>query len=55
MTGLATYDQIILNQLAGPAATGGYAFAYRFGMSMVILFTAFSSAWIPDFLDWSFS
>lgn len=51
MTGLATYDQIILNQLAGPAATGSYAFAYRFGMSMVILSTAFSSAWIPDFLD----
>jgi O-antigen/teichoic acid export membrane protein len=51
MAGLATYDQIILNQLVGPDAAGTYAFAYRFGMSMVILSTAFSSAWIPEFLD----
>jgi O-antigen/teichoic acid export membrane protein len=51
MTGLATYNQVIVNQLLGAQATGIYSFGYRFGMAMLILSTAFSSAWIPDFLE----
>jgi O-antigen/teichoic acid export membrane protein len=53
MTGLATSDQLVVNQLLGPDAAGRYAFAYRFGMAMMVLATAFSSAWLPDFLELS--
>ena len=48
---LNTIDQVIINQLSGPTAAGIYAFAYRFGMAMVILSSAFSAIWMPTFLD----
>ena len=51
MWALTGYDQIVINQLLGTHATGVYAFGYRFGMSMIIVSTAFSAAWMPEFLD----
>jgi O-antigen/teichoic acid export membrane protein len=48
---LNTYDQVIINQLLGVSSAGAYAFAYRFGMAMVILSAAFSALWMPTYLD----
>jgi O-antigen/teichoic acid export membrane protein len=42
-----------VNHLRGAADAGLYAFAYRFGMSMMVLSSAFSSAWLPEFLELS--
>lgn len=47
MTGLALFDQIVLQQLAGPEITGTYAYAYRFGMAMYLLVFAISVSWGP--------
>ncbi len=51
MAGLATYDQIVINQVLGASATGLYAYAYRFGMSMSLVATGFQSAWVPLMLE----
>lgn len=51
MTSLSTYDQVIIAQVLGPYETGIYAFAYRFGMSMMVISIAFSSAWNPTLFD----
>lgn len=47
MTGLALFDQVVLQQLLGSEATGTYAFAYRFGMAMYLFVFAFGAAWGP--------
>lgn len=47
MLGLTSLDQIVINQLLGPAATGLYAYAYRFGMAMSLVAFALSAAWSP--------
>jgi O-antigen/teichoic acid export membrane protein len=47
MTGLALFDQVVLQQLLGSQATGTYAFAYRFGMAMSLLVFGVAVAWSP--------
>jgi O-antigen/teichoic acid export membrane protein len=47
MTGLASFDQIILNQILGLEATGVYAFAYRIGMAMFLVSFGVAAAWGP--------
>lgn len=47
MTGLATVDQIVIQQTLGSNATGTYAFAYRLGMAMSLIVMAASTAWSP--------
>jgi O-antigen/teichoic acid export membrane protein len=51
MTGLALFDQVVVQQLLGSAATGLYAFAYRFGMAMSLVALAFSNVWGPFALE----
>lgn len=47
MTGLASFDQIIVNGILGPEATGVYAFAYRLAMAQSLIALGLSSAWTP--------
>jgi O-antigen/teichoic acid export membrane protein len=47
MTGLALFDQVVLQQILGSGATGAYAFAYRFGMVMSLLVFGLAAAWGP--------
>jgi O-antigen/teichoic acid export membrane protein len=49
--GLGAYGQIVVNLLLGPVDAGRFAYAYRFGMAMLIVATAFSAAWLPAFLE----
>lgn len=51
MTGLALFDQVVLQQLAGAEGTGIYAFAYRFGMAMSLVALAFTAVWGPLALE----
>lgn len=51
MTGLAVFDQIVLQQLMGAEATGTYAFAYRFGMAMQLLVFGMTAAWAPLLIE----
>ena len=51
MTGLAVFDQIMIQQLIGPVAAGTYAFAYRFGMAMHLLVFAVTAAWTPLLME----
>ncbi len=51
MTGLALFDQVVIQQLRGPGEVGVYAFAYRFGMAMTLLIVAFTNVWGPLVLD----
>jgi O-antigen/teichoic acid export membrane protein len=51
MYGLGSYDQIVINQTLGPAETGRYGFAYRWGMAMVAITAAFGALWTPRFLE----
>ena len=51
MTGLALFDQVVLQQLFGAEGTGIYAFAYRFGMAMSLVALAFSAVWGPLALE----
>lgn len=45
MTGLALFDQVVIQQLLGAREAGIYAFAYRFGMAMYLVTFAFTAAW----------
>lgn len=47
MTGLASFDQVVIQQVLGAEATGSYAFAYRFGMAMSLIAFGTSAAWAP--------
>lgn len=47
MTGLASFDQVVIQQVLGAEATGSYAFAYRFGMAMSLIAFGVSAAWGP--------
>jgi O-antigen/teichoic acid export membrane protein len=47
MAGLTAFDQLVLQHLLGEAATGTYAFAYRFAMAMSLLVFGFGAAWGP--------
>ena len=49
MTAISTYDQIVINQTLGPADTGSYAYAYRWGMAMLAMTAAFAALWNPRF------
>jgi len=51
MTGLALFDQLVLQQIVGPEGAGVYAFAYRFGMAMSLFALAFSHVWGPLAMD----
>lgn len=46
-SGLATFDQLVVQQLLGPDATAVYAFGYRCGMALYVLVLGFSAAWGP--------
>ena len=46
-SGLASFDQIILNQILGLRDTGVYAFAYRIAMAMFLVSFGVSAAWGP--------
>jgi O-antigen/teichoic acid export membrane protein len=48
---MGAYGQIAVNAQVGSVEAGVYAYAYRFGMAMVVLSTAFSAAWMPAFLE----
>ncbi len=45
--GLASFDQIILNQILGLEPTGLYAYAYRISMVMYLVAFGIGSAWSP--------
>jgi O-antigen/teichoic acid export membrane protein len=47
MTGIALFDQIVIQQLRGAGDAGLYAFAYRIGMAMTLLIVAFTNVWGP--------
>ena len=47
MTGLASFDQVVISQLLGLEQTGLYALAYRFGMAMFLIAFGVASAWNP--------
>jgi O-antigen/teichoic acid export membrane protein len=51
MTGIALFDQIVIQQLRGAADAGVYAFAYRIGMAMTLLIVAFTNVWGPLVLE----
>ncbi len=45
MTGLASFDQVVISQVRGLQETGLYALAYRFGMAMFLFAFGVASAW----------
>ncbi len=45
MTGLASFDQVVISQVRGLEETGLYALAYRFGMAMFLFAFGVASAW----------
>jgi O-antigen/teichoic acid export membrane protein len=47
---IASFGQVLALPLLGPSGAGIYAYAYRFGMAMLLVSTAFSAAWTPAFL-----
>ncbi len=47
MSGLATLDQLVLQDVLGARETAVYAFAYRFGMALHVVALGFSGAWGP--------
>jgi O-antigen/teichoic acid export membrane protein len=47
---IASHGQVLANVLLGADDAGMYAYAYRFGMAMLLVSTAFSAAWSPAFL-----
>lgn len=51
MGGLASFDQIVIQQQLGGEANGLYAFAYRFGMAMFLCAFALGAAWSPLVLE----
>jgi O-antigen/teichoic acid export membrane protein len=46
---LVSFDQLIINQLDGTAATGQYIFAYQIGLIMNMYVTSTNKSWIPIF------
>lgn len=48
---LATFDQIIINQLNGPTNTGLYSFAYQIGMVMNVIVLGMNKSWVPFFYE----
>ncbi len=47
--GLVMIDKLMINSFLGSAQTGLYAVAFRFGMVIMLIETAFSRAWLPFF------
>lgn len=50
MAGLATLDQVVIQQILGAEVTGVYAYAYRFAMAMGLVVIAANTAWNPRVL-----
>lgn len=49
---LVSFDQLIINQLEGPVATGNYAFAYQIGMILNLYITGANKSWTPIFYEY---